>query len=226
MYLQYLNAKLPEKEEGRQIKRKRKKEDRNRQWKRRGKERENSPENQPKSGKKDEIHGSGSTRTQNSREPAHSFPRPLPLAQPNYNGPNLKPAQKLRFCWTNPRPDPRSNRAGLQPKHLQPSPVSRGPTISLGPVAFCSPRPGPLLEPCCDPRYDATLPYDVARSVAAKCHIAAQAVPRLGSVQRLGLPPVTLRWLFSSAHLFSARFQLFRPSRICFWARLRYPRPF
>lgn len=49
-----------------------KEEDRNRQRKRRGKERESSPENRPKSGKEDEIHGSGSTRTQNPGEPARS----------------------------------------------------------------------------------------------------------------------------------------------------------
>lgn len=85
-----------------------KEEDQNRQRKRRGKERESSPENRPKSGKEDEIHGSGSTRTQNPGEPARSslglYLRPTQLQRPK---PQTGPETTVQL--NQPRLDPRSN---------------------------------------------------------------------------------------------------------------------
>ena len=153
------------------------------------------------------------------RESAHSFPRPLPSAQPNYSDPNLRPAQKLRFSWTNPRPDPRSNRAGLQPKKkkLLAHPNKLRPNDSLGLVASAA------RDSDHDPNQTATRASTraTARRGSLYCfHVshsgAGSPSVRLDTVQTTQAPSGGSQRLFGSAYLFSARFPLFRPSQICF----------
>ena len=99
-----------------------KEEDRSRQRKRRGKERESSLENQPKSGKEDEIRGSGSTRTQNPGEPARSSlglclrPSPTTAAQTSN-----RPRSYSSVEPTQTRPTVQLSRPANQTLAVQPS---------------------------------------------------------------------------------------------------------